>query len=524
MAQPARLLSLPPEVFLHIATFLLPSDQAHLCATSQAANAFIEGLLWKDIELHGEDFHNSSAELKNPPPFMASSSRHYLNSNKQNHGNRGRRIAFFYMLDATYKKDSTRFKHLTARIHSLCTVIDYTQGIDTNQSGDSQGWCAGSNEGTDDLMWNLFPHMANLEILELHAEWPGQQYQPVPFDGTLPPLPRLRFAKLFGHFPRDFARYVVLGSASTLERLELGLLDRPVSSYWRNRVVQNQPLPSERVDRRVSVDDQAGHCGGAGGGVLDSEGLDMDNDDDDGNYNDSINECDPDGDSSSDYGSLDGKETFDYIAPRPLGIVPRDHNSTSGSEQQMPVTFPKLKHLYLCKPTEGETEKMIYQMLYSSRARIACTYDWEVLIRGAKETLETLVLEHRTCALCPVEYCVPNSLVVRLHSHRFDEQYFSQVIFPMLKNEGFEKLSRVSLYGIFVGEYSSSKYKKKLVSLCRRRNIQCEGHFGTVCQFEQSDGLGFWVDQGDADAIEEADQFDEDFGESHMRSEIVWKA
>lgn len=223
-------LSLPPEIFLHIATFLLPSDQAYLCATSQAANASFGLHLWKNIELHNCHFHASSAELKDPPPFRASSSRRYLNSSDQRHGGRSRRITFFYMLDATYKKDYNRFKHLTARIRSLCTVIDYTQGIETGQDNDSQGWCAGSNKGTEDLMWNLFPYMINIESLELHIEWPGQQYQPTPFDGTLPPLPRLRFAKLFGHLPPDFARYVVLGSALTLERLELGLLDRPVSS------------------------------------------------------------------------------------------------------------------------------------------------------------------------------------------------------------------------------------------------------------------------------------------------------
>lgn len=115
---------------------------------------------------------------------------------------------FFYMLDAMYKTDRTRFKRLTARIHSLCTVIEYTQSINPFPGYSPRGPFEGDNIGNDDLMWNLFPDMVNLEILELHAEWPGAQYQPTLFDGNLPVLSRLRFAKLFGYIPQDFAWYI----------------------------------------------------------------------------------------------------------------------------------------------------------------------------------------------------------------------------------------------------------------------------------------------------------------------------
>lgn len=107
------------------------------------------------------------------------------------------------MLDTMYKTDRTRFQRLTARIRSLCTVIDYTQPIGRRMGFVPRGPFEGNNAGNDDLMWNLFPHMVNLEVLELHAEWPGAQYKPTPFDGNLPILSRLRFAKLFGYIPQD---------------------------------------------------------------------------------------------------------------------------------------------------------------------------------------------------------------------------------------------------------------------------------------------------------------------------------
>lgn len=257
------------------------------------------------------------------------------------------------MLDAIYKTDRARFEQLTARIHSLCTVIDYTQEMTEDWSDDylPQGSYVGENKGNNDLLWNLFPHMVNLETLELHAEWLGQHYDPTPFDGKLPTPPRLRFAKLFGHFAQEFARYVVLGSAPTLKRLELGLLVRPVSEDWQDRPDLNAPLPSDRVD----------------GAEASSHGSFVSDDDNGDTRNNADNEYVIDGDSSSDYGSVSGRE--DCVMPRPLGILlPRGAYSwVSGLDQSATVTFSKLKHLYLCKPIEGWADRSYdMQMKYSS--------------------------------------------------------------------------------------------------------------------------------------------------------------
>lgn len=371
--------------------------------------------------------------------------------------------------------------------------------------------------------------MINLEILELHAEWPGAQYEPTPFDGNLPILSRLRFAKLFGYIPQDFARYVILGSALTLERLELGLLDRPVSQYWRKNQGANCPLPSERVDRGMSVDHRFSQSVGADGEVEDSGDFDRDNEDDGDHSSNADSNGNSDRNSSADYGSLNGEdsETLDYLAPRPLGVlIPNASSSASGSGRQLFVTFPKLKHLYLCKPVEGEVGNSIYQVLYSSRARMACACDWSLLLCGAKEMLETLVLEHRTCVVAPEEIFVPSAHMIKHYSDGWDESYFVDMIVPILFSErgGFERLRRISLYGIFVGENSSMKERNELVALCQRKNIQCEGHIGTICEFQIHNGLSWWVNRGDDDEEEQDDDSELFFCEPLERSKIIWKA
>lgn len=524
MAPSTSLLSLPPEIFLHIASFLPAADQASLCATSKTANDFIEPLLWKNIELHDDDgFHDTSAELKDPPPFTAPSSRRYLPDKSIPDGNMSRRIAFFYMLESMYKTDRTRFQHLTARIRSLCTVIDYTQPIALRMRFGYRAYLEDNNLGNDDLMWNLFPHMVNLEVLELHAEWPGPKYKPTPFDGNLPILSRLRFAKLFGYIPRDFARYVILGSAPTLERLELGLLDRPISQDWRedwrdDDYEGNRPLPSERVDRKMSAGHRPDQSVGADGEVEDGGDFDRVNEED----GDHSSNADSDGnsdDGSSDYGSLNGE---DHLAPRPLAVFIRNSNSSaSGSSRQMSVSFGKLKHLYLCKPVEAvEMDFFPEEVVYSSRARMACAYDWALILCGAKETLETLVLEHRTCVPF-FDPDLPSASIVKQGSNGWDESYFVNTIVPILLTEhgGFERLRRISLHGILVGYTSSLKERDGLVALCQQRNIKCEGHLGTVCEFTRYDGSSWAFNQ--AYGRECTDDRPENF---LKRSEIIWRA
>lgn len=190
--------------------------------------------------------------------------------------------------------------------------------------------------------------------------------------------------------------------------MELGLLDRPLSQYWRQKGWRTGPLPSERVDRRVN------QSTGADEEVEDNGDFDQDHEDDGDHSSNADSDGNSDGDSSSDYGSLNGEDsdnldsTFRYLAPRPLSF---SNWTTDGPPESL--KFPKLKHLYLCKPAEGEVGNSMYEVIYSSRVRGACVYEWFWLLHGARETLETLVLEHRTCAVAPEEFYVPSSFLIK---------------------------------------------------------------------------------------------------------------
>ena len=220
---------MPGETFLHVTDYLTPRDLAKLSVTSKRINVLVDTILWKDIELHETGYHESSKELKDPAPFTAPAARHYHDNVRYGSGQGGSMKArsLFAMLDSTRKDDPSRFQILVSRVRSLCTAVD------------------------NSTAWALFPHFSNLESLELHGV--SDNYD-LDVDVGLQPLKKLRFLKLFAYVPRNFARYAMVGSAATLERLELGLLDRPISTnlaYDR----KNKPLPHERINQTADDDE-----------------------------------------------------------------------------------------------------------------------------------------------------------------------------------------------------------------------------------------------------------------------------
>lgn len=278
-----------------------------------------------------------------------------------------------------------------------------------------------AGEDKNDVLWKLLHHMVNLEALELYSYDPYLKYDPTPLDGAPLPLPRLRFAKSWGYFPREFVRSVVVGFAPTLERLELGLLDRP----------------DDRPDASV----------------------------------------------------------FNINTPSPLGFLPSHQRAAGDTLDQgtsAPISFPKLKHLHLSKPSEGTTDTLsrLY-VFYSPEARSACADDWRGLLTGAEKTVETLVLEHRLSFNKGLIYRGELSREVsRNHSRGSDESFFANTVVPLLlSNEGtFKQLREIYLYGVYIDPTKSMVDREKLVDLCQRRGVKCERREGWVCTFDEFDG------------------------------------
>lgn len=114
-----------------------------------------------------------------------------------------------------------------------------------------------------------------------------------------------------------------------------------------------------------------------------------------------------------------------------------------------------------------------------------------------------LVLEHRLRINMTQAIVDTNSKMARQYSHGRDENYLVDTIFPLLflHGGGFKQLKKIFLYAVFIEDQSSLESKDKPMDFCRQSAVQCEGRFGTVCEFEEHNGVAEWLNKEDADWI-----------------------
>lgn len=242
-------ISLPQDVLLHIYSFLPHHTLTTLAVVSKRFGALAETQIWTDIEFHQGGYHESTAELKNPPPVVAPYSRRYHNREQCTrwqspywNGQRSKASSFFTMLEVIARQDLEHAKELGSRVRTLCTVLD---------------WMNHPTWATEfvklEYTWNIFPLFLSLTRLELHGVWePSKDGHGRSFDMHAPPLSQLRYLKLFGYFPQGFMRYT-LRSAPTLERLELGVLNAPVG--YNSADDRRNPPPSWKPATERNSDD-----------------------------------------------------------------------------------------------------------------------------------------------------------------------------------------------------------------------------------------------------------------------------
>ncbi|KAL4731341.1 hypothetical protein ACLX1H_000307 [Fusarium chlamydosporum] len=216
----ASLNSLPYELLFHIFSQCSPQDLCHLSYTCKKLASVANSCLWSDIELHDKGYHESSAELNEPPPFR-SAERPYNSSKREGWQSDiyKRAKGLFTMFQTLHTRDERRLRQLTSRVRNLCTVVE-------------PGWCPNEREVANPTsVWNILPYFTSLESLELHGT---SDTSPNVDSGLLlrdaPPLADLKFARLFAYIPNSVATYV-LRSSESIERLELGMLDSPKPSH-----------------------------------------------------------------------------------------------------------------------------------------------------------------------------------------------------------------------------------------------------------------------------------------------------
>lgn len=418
--------TLPTEIVLEISSYLSFSEKSKFSRTCKRINALIEPQIWTDIELHGDGYHESSDQIKEPQPFKSPSGRVYIGKYRQ--GYRSIQLFPLNILRQYLETDQDRVRKVAGRVRSLCTVIS-----------------------ADYNVWDILPYFSNLEALELYGRW-GKTDEVTP-EIDHPPLPKLRFAKLMGYIPRAGARWV-LRSGPTLERLELGMLDRPLMSpLYHNRRLA--PLPEENL----AGDDE-----------------------------------------SSDYGSLAAEETF----PRPLG----------GFLPEEGISLPILQHLYLC--STAHVEDAPSWTAWSSRAEEASCRDWMDILMASRRTLQTLVLEHKP-TLLHIEldtWCESDCL---RNFHENNDGAISSRLAEVLEAVGvhraeeFPELTRAYFYGIVVSKNLESRPSEerpvgRVMKWLGQRGVRCEARRGQWSIFEDYEG---WVDWADWDACSVSSSFSE---------------
>ncbi|KAI8677367.1 F-box domain-containing protein [Fusarium sp. Ph1] len=427
--------TLPIEIVLEISSYLSISQKSKFSRTCKRINALIEPQIWTDIELHGDGYHETRDQIKEPQPFKSPSDRVYIGRHRG--GYRSERLSPLNILRQLLDIDQDRVRKVASRVKSLCTVIS-----------------------TGDKVWDILPYFSNLEALELYGRW--DRIDQVTPEVDHPPLAKLRFAKLLGYIPRAGARWI-LRSGPTLDRLELGMLDRPIAT----------PLCPDRVPAPLPEENLAGD------------------------------------DESSDYGSLSAENTF----PRPLG----------GFLPEGGISMPILRHLYLCSSAHVEDNPWESWSAWSSRAEEASCQDWMGILMASRRTLQTLVLEHKLTLLHIAldTWCESDCL---RHFHENNDGAVSSKLAEVLeavgvhKGEEFPELTRVYFYGIVVSKNLDSRPSEerpagRVMKWLGQRGVRCEARRGQWSIYEDHG----WVDWADWDACSDSSDITE-----HADPLILW--
>ncbi|KAF5528996.1 hypothetical protein FMEXI_14414 [Fusarium mexicanum] len=457
--------TLPGEIQLQVFSQVTAHDLSTIARTSKRLNEVATPLLWNDIELHEEGYHESRHELKIPPPARDPVRRPYHPKQKWGNGQGARMKAsqFFEILQRMHKENTNRLQEITQRVRHLCTVID-PSWRPVNKDDDSV-----DTEAIQ--VWHLLPYFSNLETLELYGDYYYSQEAEEQVSKILGPPPKLRFLKLSGYMPREVPAWL-LKAGDTLERLELDMLDRPISTYLSNDP-HFTPLPFEKIN----TDDR------------------------------SVSE--------SDYGSL----ADDMIIPRPLGNIFTDYGDQK-------LQLPKLRHLFLGQPAESCITNDFATYSWSKRAESACYDDWRRILEASMKTLETLVLEQRPAA----DYIEGDGYSEDTWMDEMAWSHASEILLEMVKTLMSSEtqnlcLKQVYLYGIVAGldengtpflDFPAGKFMQFL----KDRGVKCEARRGTWCFFDRQSGSVDWCPWNAAYEDEDEDE-DEDMDEDGDKDEVA---
>jgi hypothetical protein len=261
-------------------------------------------------------------------------------------------------------------------------------------------------------------------------------------------------------------------SGATLDRLELGMFDHPISTTLAHKP-RFTPLAHENL-------------------------------------------ANPD--EEPNYGSLEE----DAVIPRPLGdFIPKSSDGKSC------LVLPRLKHMHLCQTAKPSTWDCFMEYGWSTRAEAASLTAWKQLLLASKDTLEVLVLEQRPAAqfierdgLREVDWMLGRT---RAASH----EPLIEMVKIIALSEGLPNLRKLYMYGIDVGLQEDGSFAAngtaagRFVDVLRARGVECEARLGMWCFFDKAYGSADWG-QWDGSDTEEEEEEDEDENGDEKAAPIKW--
>lgn len=330
---------LPAELLNEIFSQLRHHDLAQLVRVSRQFQAFIEPMLWTEIELHIPAYHHTSAQ----------DDPHFGNTrlNRRYHIDAAGRSAYTHLYLREYAEkvnlflsifseqstvDPNRAKYLAGLVRWLCLPINRPSGIPTNK-------------GKRIYTCNELTHFRNVEYLELTGYF-NEPDGVLSFTKSFATFSKLRTLKLRGYLSPEFVRFACQ-HGSTIERLELSIIDRPIGGTD-GEVRQNPPPPTSHLNHDNLTEEELNH--------------------------------------------IDDIDDFNHetIAPRPLACLTPEIISR----------FASLTHLRLCKPAEkfDDLKGAYWYMYHSKRSEKKALNEWASLLRASSTTLVHLTLDLRPVA------------------------------------------------------------------------------------------------------------------------------
>ncbi|KAJ4275168.1 hypothetical protein NW764_010676 [Fusarium oxysporum] len=404
--------SLPDEIVSIIITNATAHELTQLSQTCKRLNRLAEPLLWTNVEFHHHTFHKA-CDLKQPSPTISASQRFYYWDTE--YSGQCKAEKFFEMLQGLLFEDIGRLKQLCSRVESICTVV--RSKID---------------------FWQILPYFTKVRALELYGDSSYfDQNEHISFCPSAPTLSKLRYVKLDGSIPTDVAKWI-LESCSTVERLELGLLDKPIES----RATMEDDFTRLPEDIYSPPEDPT-------------------------------------------YGRLWGWA----VIPRPLsGFLPFHKDATS-------LGLPRLRHLYLCQPSQSNLSARMVSYFWSTSAEVSAHKDWENILQASCETLETLSveqqsgIEHGDGAVDDAEG------FFRSDQDGLGSERLMDMLERALTERKFPALKRVYLKGIVVGSKERGEPigdvpGGRFMRFLQTKGITCEARLGEGYWFHGDDGMG----------------------------------